>query len=126
MYTSALNPGGVRLGTPALTTRGLSEEDFDKVAEFLHRGSVLALQAQEIAQAELKKQQEGGDEAAKKKVLIKDFVSVLETNQVVRKGIDDLRAGVNSFAIGFNMPTDDDDDLEKGRIKIETEHRYEH
>jgi glycine hydroxymethyltransferase len=125
--TSALNPGGVRLGTPALTTRGLGEEDFDKVAEFLHRGSVLALQAQEIAQAELKKQQEGGDEGAKKKVLLKDFVSVLETNQVVRKGIDDLRASVNSFAIGFNMPTDDDDaDLEKGRFKIETEHRYEH
>tara|TARA_B100000963_G_scaffold359925_1_gene388794 strand:+ start:451 stop:1773 length:1323 start_codon:yes stop_codon:yes gene_type:complete len=33
--TSAINPGGVRIGTPALTTRGLSEEDFIKVGEFL-------------------------------------------------------------------------------------------
>ena len=31
------------LGSPALTTRGLSEEDFDMVAEFLHRGSDLAV-----------------------------------------------------------------------------------
>ena len=26
--TSALNPGGVRIGTPALTTRGFNEEHF--------------------------------------------------------------------------------------------------
>ena len=36
--TSAIDPGGVRLGTPALTTRGLDARDFDVVAEFLHRG----------------------------------------------------------------------------------------
>ena len=33
--TSALTPGGVRLGTPALTSRGLKEQDFVKVADFL-------------------------------------------------------------------------------------------
>eukprot|EP01097_Dermamoeba_algensis_P010107 TRINITY_DN732_c0_g2_i2.p1 TRINITY_DN732_c0_g2~~TRINITY_DN732_c0_g2_i2.p1 ORF type:complete len:264 (-),score=62.60 TRINITY_DN732_c0_g2_i2:95-886(-) len=31
-------PGGVRIGTPALTTRGFVEKDFTQVAEFLHRG----------------------------------------------------------------------------------------
>merc|ERR1712032_1539026 len=36
--TSALIPGGIRLGTPALTTRGFSEEDFKKVGEFIDRG----------------------------------------------------------------------------------------
>jgi len=36
---SALNPSGIRLGTPALTTRGFVEEDIDKVAEFIHRGN---------------------------------------------------------------------------------------
>lgn len=35
---SALNPSGIRLGTPALTTRGLREEDIDKVADFIHKG----------------------------------------------------------------------------------------
>lgn len=36
---SALNPSGIRLGTPALTTRGLIEEDIDKVVDFIDRGN---------------------------------------------------------------------------------------
>ena len=35
--SSAFAPGGVRVGTPALTTRGLGEADFEAVAELLHR-----------------------------------------------------------------------------------------
>ena len=31
-----MNPGGVRIGTPAMTSRGLKTEDFEKVADFLH------------------------------------------------------------------------------------------
>ena len=34
---SAIIPGGVRIGTPALTTRGFKEDDFVKVADFLDR-----------------------------------------------------------------------------------------
>lgn len=34
---SALVPSGIRMGTPALTTRGLDEADFDVVADFFHR-----------------------------------------------------------------------------------------
>merc|ERR1719162_1246982 len=50
---SAVNPGGVRLGTPALTSRGFREDDFEQiVAQFLHRASILALNAQSIAQKE--------------------------------------------------------------------------
>ena len=30
--TSAVNPGGIRIGTPALTTRGMKEKDMHKVA----------------------------------------------------------------------------------------------
>ena len=40
--TSALVPGGIRLGTPALTTRGLVEADFTQVVEFLDRGVKIA------------------------------------------------------------------------------------
>jgi len=32
---NAMSPYGIRLGTPALTTRGFKENDFEKVAEFL-------------------------------------------------------------------------------------------
>ncbi len=33
---SAMNPGGVRIGTPAMTSRGLKEGDFMQIADFLH------------------------------------------------------------------------------------------
>lgn len=44
---SALTPGGVRVGAPALTTRGLNEADFRQVADFLHRAVQIALKVQE-------------------------------------------------------------------------------
>ena len=34
---SALVPSGIRMGSPALTSRGLDEADFDTVADFFHR-----------------------------------------------------------------------------------------
>lgn len=37
---SALRPGGIRLGSPALTSRGFKEEDFKKVGEFIDQGEV--------------------------------------------------------------------------------------
>jgi glycine hydroxymethyltransferase len=43
---SALTPGGVRIGSPALTTRGLKEEDFQHVAEFLHQAVLVGLKIQ--------------------------------------------------------------------------------
>merc|ERR1719247_1842600 len=44
---SALSPGGVRVGTPAMTTRGMKEADFVVVAGFLDRCSKLAVAIQE-------------------------------------------------------------------------------
>jgi glycine hydroxymethyltransferase len=41
---SAMNPGGIRIGSPALTSRGLVEADFIKVAQFLDRGIKLAIE----------------------------------------------------------------------------------
>ena len=33
---SALAPGGVRIGAPAMTSRGLQESDFEQIADMLH------------------------------------------------------------------------------------------
>lgn len=101
--TSAINPGGVRLGTPALTSRGLNEDDFDRVAEFLNLGSELAIEVQNIAKLELKRKQETGDEETlkKKKVLLKDFVSVLNSNDEIMKKVKELKKDVEEFAIKF-------------------------
>lgn len=37
---SALRPSGLRFGSPALTSRGLVETDFKKVADYIHRGNL--------------------------------------------------------------------------------------
>ena len=39
-------PGGVRLGAPALTSRGFSEEDFVKVVELIDEAVTLAKEVQ--------------------------------------------------------------------------------
>ena len=43
----AMNPGGIRLGTPAVTTRGMLEKDMEVIADFLHRGVLIAKRIQE-------------------------------------------------------------------------------
>ncbi len=38
---SALNPSGIRLGTPPLTTRGLNEKHMEKVVDFIDKGEIV-------------------------------------------------------------------------------------
>lgn len=80
---SPFNPYGVRLGTPALTSRGFKEEDFDKVAEFLDRALKLAL----------KIQKESGPKLV-------DFEKKLPENEELKK----LKQEVEAFAKKFPMP----------------------
>merc|ERR1719499_1927231 len=60
---SALVPGGIRLGTPAMTTRGFAEADMHTVAEFIHRGVQISKELQ-------------GQAGSKK---MKDFTATLES-----------------------------------------------
>merc|ERR1719301_89548 len=43
---SAMAPGGVRIGAPAMTSRGLKEADFKQIGDFLHRGLIIAQEVQ--------------------------------------------------------------------------------
>ncbi|CAL5348848.1 unnamed protein product [Camellia sinensis] len=44
--SSALSPGGVRIGTSAMTSRWLFEKDFEQIAEFLHCSVTITLKIQ--------------------------------------------------------------------------------
>lgn len=81
--SSALAPGGVRIGTPAMTSRGLVEKDFVKIAEYLHQAVVICLNVQK--------------QRGKR---YNDFIVDLEKNE----DIAELRAEVEKFAISFEMP----------------------
>merc|ERR1712054_692240 len=56
---SALSPGGVRIGTPAMTTRGCGTKEFEKIAEFLDRCCQIALKVQQEKGKKLKDFEEG-------------------------------------------------------------------
>ncbi|KAL8208921.1 hypothetical protein R6Q57_008333 [Mikania cordata] len=81
-----LVPGGVRIGTPAMTSRGCLESDFEMMAEFLYRA----------AQITSSVQREHGK-------MVKSFLKGVENN----KDIIDLRAQVENFATQFSMPGQD-------------------
>ncbi|RWW09702.1 hypothetical protein GW17_00026796 [Ensete ventricosum] len=69
--------------TPAMTSRGLVEKDFEQIAEFLHQAVTLCLSIQK----------EHGK-------LLKDFNKGLVNN----KDIEELKAAVEKFSASFDMP----------------------
>lgn len=81
---SALSPGGVRIGTAALTTRGLCPQDMQHLAALLHRAACIALDIQ----------------AACGSKLLKDFCAAAEGNQAIAQ----LGEDVIAFASCFPMP----------------------
>ncbi|XP_007012241.2 PREDICTED: serine hydroxymethyltransferase 3, chloroplastic [Theobroma cacao] len=42
---SALVPGGIRIGSPAMTTRGFTEKEFTAIADFIHEGVQITVDA---------------------------------------------------------------------------------
>ncbi|KAH7119012.1 serine hydroxymethyltransferase-domain-containing protein [Dendryphion nanum] len=48
---SAMKPGGLRIGTPAMTTRGFQPEDFHRVADIIHRAVTITQKIDKDAKA---------------------------------------------------------------------------
>jgi glycine hydroxymethyltransferase len=86
--TSALVPGGVRVGASALTSRSMVEKDVEQVAEFLHRVVQISLQAQK--------------EAGSKKLA--DFVTAYTGQGESAKLVKELKEDVLKFATTFPLP----------------------
>merc|ERR1712196_151729 len=56
---SALSPGGMRIGTPAMTTRGCTEADFATIADFIDGCIQICLQVQKKNGKKLKDFEKG-------------------------------------------------------------------
>ena len=76
-------PGGLRIGTPALTSRGFTEKDFEQVAEFIVRGIKIA--------QDVKSKSEG--------TKLKDFRAALESKEWPE--LTQLTKDVEEFATQF-------------------------
>ncbi|KAJ3425904.1 serine hydroxymethyltransferase [Anaeramoeba flamelloides] len=81
---SALSPSGIRLGTPAMTTRGLVEKDFEQVAIFIDRTIKISLKIQEKSGRKLR-----------------DFIKQLDKPN---EELEELKKDVEEFASQFPMP----------------------
>ena len=83
--TSALTPGGIRMGTPALTSRGFDEDDFAKVAAFFDRAVDIAVKLRETEQGKK----------------LKSFKDMCAVGPSVDPELVQLRSEVMDFACSF-------------------------
>ncbi|KAL5018074.1 hypothetical protein ScPMuIL_003796 [Solemya velum] len=88
---SALKPSGLRLGTPALTSRGMVEKDFEQVVEYIHKGIQLALEIQSNCGPTLR-----------------EFKAKLKDDSEVQKKVQELKSQVETFAEKYSLPGLDD------------------
>ncbi|XP_073945472.1 serine hydroxymethyl transferase isoform X2 [Choristoneura fumiferana] len=84
---SALNPSGIRLGTPALTTRGFKEEDIDRVVDYIDKSLKLAQEITKISGPKLA-----------------DFNKVLEENKEIQTKVNKLKEEIENFSRSFPLP----------------------
>jgi glycine hydroxymethyltransferase len=77
-----INPGGIRLGTGALTTRGMVEKDMEKIAEYLLESVKMSARIQE--------------KVGKKLV---DFVAEIEKDEEVLKFGEEIKVWALTFAV---------------------------
>ncbi|XP_046660623.1 serine hydroxymethyltransferase-like isoform X2 [Homalodisca vitripennis] len=85
---SAMNPSGIRLGTPALTTRGLKESDMERVVDFIDRGLKLGQEAQLVSGPKLV-----------------DYKKVLLEDKTIVPKVEALRKEVEDFSEQFPIPS---------------------
>jgi len=80
---SAITPGGIRIGTPAVTTRGYMEQDMKEVGRYIDEAMKISLDIQ----------------AKKGKKLIEFKKGLVESREIA-----DLRDDVHKFSCQFDIP----------------------
>jgi glycine hydroxymethyltransferase len=94
---SALKPGGLRMGTPAMTTRGFQPEDFVRVADVVNRAVTITQRLDKTAReaAEAKGRKNPGS--------VKAFIEFLGEGESETE-IVQLRSEVEEWVGTFSLP----------------------
>ncbi|KAI0905133.1 glycine hydroxymethyltransferase [Ustulina deusta] len=87
---SALTPGGLRIGTPAMTSRGFGEQDFERVADYIDQAIKLCKEIQGGLPKEANK--------------LKDFRAKVASGEVAK--INDLKKEIAAWCLGFPLPVE--------------------
>ena len=94
---SAMKPGGLRMGTPAMTTRGLLPDDFSRVAEIVDRAVTIA---QHLSKKAIEESESKG---RKNPASVGAFVEyVADGNEITE--IVELRREVEAWISTFSLP----------------------
>ncbi|MCJ1339571.1 glycine hydroxymethyltransferase shm1 [Bachmanniomyces sp. S44760] len=93
---SAMKPGGLRMGSPAMTTRGFQPEDFTRVAEIVDRAVIIAQKVDRAAK-------EAAEKDGKSAGTVKSFLAYLGNGEE-HSEIVQLRREVEEWVATFNLP----------------------
>ncbi|KAF4977743.1 hypothetical protein FZEAL_5791 [Fusarium zealandicum] len=96
---SALVPGGLRMGTPAMTTRGFSEDDFVRVADVVDRAVTIASRIDKKAR---KAAEENGEKNPGKLKIFLEHIGNGETEPEIVQ----LRSEVEDWVGTYPLPWD--------------------
>lgn len=94
---SAMKPGGLRMGSPAMTTRGLLPEDFVRIADVVDRAVTIARNLDKKAKDESEAQ------GRKNPGSVKAFLEFLGDGNEIRE-IVELRREVEEWVGTFSLP----------------------
>ncbi|KAH0441900.1 serine hydroxymethyltransferase [Colletotrichum kahawae] len=87
---SALTPCGIRIGTPAMTSRGFGEADFERVGTYIDESIKICKEVQASLPKEANK--------------LKDFKAQVASGNVAK--INDLRKEIAAWSCGFPLPVE--------------------
>ncbi|MCJ1432515.1 Serine hydroxymethyltransferase, cytosolic [Xylographa pallens] len=85
---SALTPGGIRIGAPAMSSRGMGEEDFKRIASYIDRCIAICKDVQSKLPKEANKQ--------------KDFKAKVASGEV--EEINAMKKEISAWAGSFPLP----------------------
>ncbi|KAL4916911.1 serine hydroxymethyltransferase-domain-containing protein [Aspergillus aurantiobrunneus] len=94
---SALKPGGLRLGTPAMTTRGFQPEDFRRVADIVDRAVTITQKLDKPAK------ESAAAKGVKNPNTVKVFLEYVGNGEEISE-IVQLRQEVEDWAGTFSLP----------------------